>query len=74
MTLKQFIQANRAELDSAINRALNHVPKQASCYCHLSGTDHDHSDAPKRNDEDRRQWVLNDQGLYNWARSEGVRI
>ena len=26
------------------------------------------------NDEDRRQWILNDEGLYNWARSEGVRI
>lgn len=27
-----------------------------------------------KNDEERRQWVLNDEGLYNWARSEGVRI
>lgn len=26
------------------------------------------------NDEERRQWVLNDEGLYRWARSEGVRI
>lgn len=26
------------------------------------------------NDEDLRQWVLNDEGLYNWARSEGVPI
>lgn len=26
------------------------------------------------NDDDRRQWVLNDEGLYQWARSEGVRI
>lgn len=26
------------------------------------------------NDSDRRQWVLNDEGLYQWARSEGVRI
>ena len=26
------------------------------------------------NDEERRLWVLNDEGLYNWARSEGVRI
>lgn len=26
----------------------------------------------KRNDEERRQWVLNDEGLYLWARSEGV--
>ncbi len=24
--------------------------------------------------EERRQWVLNDEGLYNWARSEGVEI
>ncbi len=26
------------------------------------------------NDDDRRQWVLNDEGLYCWARSEGVRV
>jgi hypothetical protein len=26
------------------------------------------------NDEERRQWILNDESLYNWARSEGVRI
>ena len=24
----------------------------------------------KRNDDERRLWVLNDEGLYNWARSE----
>ena len=27
-----------------------------------------------RNDSERRQWVLNDERLYNWARSEGVKI
>ena len=26
------------------------------------------------NDEERRQWVMNDEGLYAWARSEGVRV
>ena len=26
------------------------------------------------NDEERRKWILNDEGLYQWARSEGVRI
>ena len=26
------------------------------------------------NDEERRQWVLNDEGLYLWARSERVKI
>ena len=25
------------------------------------------------NDEERRQWILNDEGLYNWAKSYGVR-
>ena len=24
--------------------------------------------------EERRLWVLNDEGLYNWARAEGVNI
>lgn len=26
------------------------------------------------NDESRREWIMNDEGLYNWARSEGVKI
>lgn len=25
-------------------------------------------------DDERRLWILNDEGLYNWARSEGVEI
>ena len=29
---------------------------------------------PLPNDEERAQWVNNDECLYNWARSEGVRI
>jgi hypothetical protein len=28
----------------------------------------------KLNDEERREWVRNDEGLYMWARGEGVRI
>ncbi len=26
------------------------------------------------NDDDRRQWIANDEGLYNWARGEGVNV
>ena len=26
------------------------------------------------NDAERRLWVLNDESLYRWARSEGVKI
>ena len=29
---------------------------------------------PHANDDERRQWVLNDEGLYLWARGDGVRI
>jgi hypothetical protein len=28
----------------------------------------------KLNDEERRQWILNDEGLYLWARRKGVPI
>ena len=28
----------------------------------------------KRNDDELKMWILNDEGLYRWARSEGVRI
>jgi hypothetical protein len=26
------------------------------------------------NDSERREWIVNDEGLYSWAQSEGVRI
>lgn len=26
------------------------------------------------NDEDRRQWILNEEGLYNWQRSSGLSL
>jgi heterodisulfide reductase subunit B len=26
------------------------------------------------NYDERRLWILNDEGLYRWARSEGVRV
>ena len=74
MTIREFIKVHRSELDMAINRVLGHVPRTASCKCPLNGTDHYHSDAADLSDEERRLWILNDEGLYNWARSEGVRI
>ena len=29
---------------------------------------------PRPNDGERLLWILSDEGLYNWARSEGVKI
>jgi len=57
-TLQQFIKEHRLEIDECIIRALGGDPKSHRY----------------KNDEERRLWILNDEGLYNWARSEGVRI
>ena len=29
---------------------------------------------PRLNDEDRRDWIANHEGLYLWAQSEGVNV
>lgn len=73
MRMVEFIKQNRAEIDAAINSVVGHVPRTASCYCPKSGTDHQH-EPPPLSDKDRREWILNDEGLYRWARAEGVRI
>jgi hypothetical protein len=75
MTMQEFIDEHRIEIASGINAYLNHVPKTASCNCPLSGTEHIHfDDYTDMNDEEIRQWILNDEGLYQWARSERVNI
>ena len=73
MPLTQFIQDNRAKLDQAITRVRDFVPRTASCDCPLSRTDHVHEGA-RLDDAERRLWILNDEGLYQWARAEGVKI
>lgn len=73
MSIYDFIKQNEPELKACIGRALGHVPRTASCDCPKSGTDHYH-DAPKLSQSEIRLWILNDEGLYTWARSEGVRI
>lgn len=71
MKLREFIQEHRDELRAAIGRAMGHVPRTASCYCPKNGTDHYH-EAPRLTDSDLAEWIKNDEGLYDWARSEGV--
>jgi len=67
MTMQQFIRDNRTEIDAAINGAL---------YRHdgNGGRGTIPTPPPTRNDTERRDHIANNEGLYNWARSEGVRV
>ena len=53
ISMKKFIEENKADIDACIKRK---APGQPI------------------NNEERRLWILNYEGLYNWARSEGVNI
>lgn len=67
MTMRDFIKQNRGEIDRAINSALYR-------YDGNGGRGKVPDPPPKRNDEERRQWILGDEGLYRWARASGVKI
>ena len=67
MTLNNFIRENRSALDDCINAALYRHDGNGG-----RGTIPD--PPPSRNDSERADWIANDEGLYKWARSEGVRI
>ena len=57
---------------ASIEGSLNFVPRQASCDCPKSGTDHNHSDDHDLDDDGIRDWIANDESLYDAARSAGV--
>lgn len=61
-SMRQFIQEHRAELDAAINKARYRWDTRLP------------NNPPTYNDNERHMWILNDNALYNWARSEGVAI
>lgn len=67
MRVADFIKANRSEIDAAINEVIYRHDGRGG-----RGTVPD--TPPRRNDAERREWVLNDEGLYRWARAEGCRI
>lgn len=67
MTKRDFIRENRAEIDAVINGVMFRHDGRGG-----RGTIPD--PPPSRNDSERAEWVANDEGLYRWARNEGVRV
>lgn len=74
MRLGDFIRENKETIDEAINASLNFVPKEAGCSCPKRGTNHYHDNKRRITNEERRLWVMNDEGLYDMARRAGCRI
>jgi hypothetical protein len=66
-SMVQFIQENRKEIDTAILGVMYR-------YDGNGGRGTIPENARRFNDVERKQWILNDAGLYDWARAEGVRI
>lgn len=66
-SLREFIRENRSSIDGTINA-------NRYRYDGHGGRGTIPTPAPTYNDEERRLWILNDEGLYNQARSEGVQI
>ncbi|HEX7550286.1 MAG TPA: hypothetical protein VF579_06905 [Candidatus Methylomirabilis sp.] len=66
-SLREWIKEHRIQIDAAINAALyRHDGKGGK------GTIPD--PPPKRTDTERAEWIANDEGLYDWARSENVNV
>ena len=62
-SIRDFIKEHRTELDSCINSAMFRYDGRGG-----RGTIPD--PPPSRNDDERRQWVMNDEGLYSWFMNE----
>jgi hypothetical protein len=60
VTIRTFIRTHRAEIDK-------HIRTRTERGSGMTLT-------IRYNDHDRELWVLNDESLYLWARSEGVRL
>lgn len=67
MTIKEFIRQNQASIDNCINGVIYR-------YNGNGGRGTIPYPPPHYSDRERRLWIFNDEGLYRWARSEGVRI
>lgn len=67
MRMRDFIRENREELEAAVNGAM---------YRHdgNGGAGTVPTPAPTYTADELEDWIANDEGLYLWARREGVRV
>jgi hypothetical protein len=66
-SLREWVREHRAEIDQVINAVTYRYDGKGG-----KGTVPDPS--PRHNDSEREEWVKNDEGLYNLARSEQANV
>lgn len=75
MKIRDFVRTHRAEIDAIIRRsqppAVAPPPRPVVTFSGRLVTPRRRRDTI--NDTDREEWIRNDEGLYAWASSEGVR-
>lgn len=72
-TMAQFIEENRTKLQRAILGALYRYDGNGGRgTIPESPSELDPKSSNYLDDESLEQWILNDEGLYDWARSERV--
>lgn len=73
MRLQDFIKKNRAQIDKAINAELYRYDGEGKARKTIPEPADPATTAP-HDDNFRAQWIMGDEGLFNWARREGVKI
>lgn len=66
-TIEDFVEEHRQELNSAINSVIFRHDGNG-------GRGTVPTPPPVYDDEELQDWIINDESLYNWARSEGVDV
>ena len=67
MRMREFIKQHRGEIDKGIDSVTYR-------YDGRGGKGTIPYPPPKHNDKERETWIMNDEGLYRWAKSEGVPV
>lgn len=74
MRLRTYVRENREAIEQFVNSQLNFVPREASCDCPRSRTDHYHANKRKYTLVQLEEMVVNHYELVIAARKAGVPI
>jgi len=65
-SVHRFIRENRAKIDAKINETLSPSVRETNRNFGIK--------VPRFNDNDRHVWLLNNEGLYLWAKAQGIKV